>query len=223
MMWWRQGHGVVSHLAPAWEHVCVFYSATCGEQFSHTPHQRQEWMLMVPFQMQRMDRFVPQLFADVGNLHSFLVNSTDPHTVWFCIQLLPPQPLLAAFYFLHFRRLTFPSNICLRFFRSMKYPRQAWRQNMNVIRYVLKWSAVRARVKRSLSQFMKFCKGVCVINACAVFGVFSDMIVPQRPWEDMPKMKVRKSPTLLFFNWEFPIWVDLSYVRPPQPINKWCF
>lgn len=35
-------------------------------------------MLMILFQMQRMDFFVPQLFPAVGNLHSFPLNSAVP-------------------------------------------------------------------------------------------------------------------------------------------------
>lgn len=38
-------------------------------------------MLMILFQMQRMDFFVPQLFAAAGNLHSFPVNSAVPSEV----------------------------------------------------------------------------------------------------------------------------------------------
>lgn len=38
-------------------------------------------MLMILFQMQRKDFFVPQLFAAAGNLHSFPLNSTVPSEV----------------------------------------------------------------------------------------------------------------------------------------------
>lgn len=56
-------------------------------------------MLMILFQMQRMDFFVPQLFAAAGNLHSIPVNSAVPSEALiqydaafsFCVTTVPPQ------------------------------------------------------------------------------------------------------------------------------------
>lgn len=67
-----QGHGSYILL------VCLEVSA-CFSEF-----ERKERMLMILFQ--RMNYFVPQLFAAAGNLHSFPLNSTAPK-VSYCVTL----------------------------------------------------------------------------------------------------------------------------------------